>query len=236
MVKKRNVLNTAPDLEGITSKKHFFYENAFYLTSPPERLRKLIAHYELYKITKGVEGEIIECGVYKGASLSRFIKFRDIFGQTDIKKVVGFDVFGRFPVPKGKYSKNDILGRGKFIKDSGECGVSEKKLVEFLKESHVFKNVELVKGDVSITLRKYVRERPDLKISLLHIDIDLYRATLDCLKFLYEKVTRGGAIILDDYKSFPGATQAIDEFFSDKNNLSIERFERAPSPHYVIKK
>jgi hypothetical protein len=60
----------------------------------------------------------------------------------------------------------------------------------------------------------YVAAHPQLKISLLHVDVDLYEATKAALDAFYPAVVRGGIIILDDYGAFPGANKAIDEYFS----------------------
>ena len=56
-------------------KKSFEYENNFYLSCDITRISKILAQYELYKMVENVPGEIVECGVLKGASLSRFESF-----------------------------------------------------------------------------------------------------------------------------------------------------------------
>ena len=48
-------------------------ENLFYLTSNKLRLLKIIDHYEIYKRIINIKGDIIECGVFKGISLIRFL-------------------------------------------------------------------------------------------------------------------------------------------------------------------
>jgi hypothetical protein len=52
------------------------------------------------------------------------------------------------------------------------------------------------------------------RVAFAHIDVDLYEPTRDALWFVYPKLIEGGAMFLDDYgyKSFPGATAAVDEF------------------------
>ena len=57
------------------------YENLFYLTSDKKRILKLLDHYEVYKKILKVRGDIFECGVFKGASLIRFLTFRDLIEQ-----------------------------------------------------------------------------------------------------------------------------------------------------------
>ncbi|ERS85084.1 hypothetical protein Q667_17680 [Marinobacter sp. C1S70] len=84
---------------GFEKSKAFYYENGFYLTSDPKRLHKLISHYELYKKIIDLPGEVVEFGVFKGASLIRFATFRECLETFSSRKIFGFDAFGDFPVP-----------------------------------------------------------------------------------------------------------------------------------------
>lgn len=59
--------------------------------------------------------------------------------------------------------------------------------------------------------------------SFAHIDVDLYEPIFDSLCFVYEKMSTGESILLDDY-GFPmlyGAKQATDEFFKNKKEEII---------------
>ena len=56
-------------------------ENTFYLKATPERISKFIAHYEIFNRVKNLRGDIVECGVFRGASLSRFMNFNKIFKE-----------------------------------------------------------------------------------------------------------------------------------------------------------
>ena len=55
------------------------------------------------KILK-VKGDIVECGVFKGASFIKLLTFEN-FWLKDRRRVFGFDVFGKFPKPKLKGDK-----------------------------------------------------------------------------------------------------------------------------------
>jgi hypothetical protein len=46
----------------------------------------------------------------------------------------------------------------------------------------------------------------------LRLDGDLYESTRDALVHLYDKVSAGGHIIVDDYNSWAGCRTAVDEF------------------------
>ena len=60
--------------------------------------------------------------------------------------------------------------------------------------------------------------------SFVHIDVDLYHSTKDCIEFFYPRLTRGAIVIDDDY-GFPryrlAAKKALDDFFSDKPEKPI---------------
>jgi len=222
------------DIDNIDTKNEFFYENAFYLTAHPSRFAKFVAHYELFKQSIDIPGHIVECGVFKGASLCRFIKFRDVFLNSFSKKVIGFDVFGKFPSCDDQEGELDERSRSNFIQEAGEKSITEERLRMFLKRCNSDENVELVKGDVSKTVPAYISKNPEIKISLLNIDVDLYEPTYDCLRYFFDRVSKGGVIILDDYNGFPGATKAIDEFFAEKP-VSIKKLPWCSSPSYVIR-
>ena len=79
---------------GYDEAKRFDYENGFYLTSSITRLGKIIVHYELYKMINNLPGDIVEFGVFKGASLIRWGTFRELFENPHSRKIIGFDDFG----------------------------------------------------------------------------------------------------------------------------------------------
>jgi len=211
--------------------KSFDYENNFYLSCDLTRISKILAHYDLFKLSMDIPGAIVECGVFKGSSLARFGMFRDLFGNPYSKKIIGFDTFGKFP--KAKFSQ-DVEFRRKFIDVAGESGISYQQMIKVLKHKGIDKFVELVKGDITKTVPAYLKKHPELKISILNMDSDLYEPAVTILKHLYPRISKHGVLILDDYGIFPGETKAIDEFFKEKN-VEIKKFPYAMTPCYVIK-
>jgi len=53
---------------------------------------------------------------------------------------------------------------------------------------------------------------PIRKLSLLRLDGDLYESTIDALNALYDKVSPGGFVIVDDYGALPQCKQAVTDF------------------------
>lgn len=211
--------------------KKFEYENGFYATADPSRFSKFITHLEFFKQTSTIRGEIVEFGIFKGNSFFRWIKFRDLLEQTSSRKIIGFDIFGDFPEA---VFEEDKAKRDAFVKETnGGRSISYEEINQLLELQGLNKNIDIIKGDILVTLDGYLEKNPHLKISLLHIDVDLYEPTKLILEKLYEKVTKGGIIIFDDYGAFSGANKAVDDFF--ENNVFIKKLPFSNAISYIVK-
>lgn len=204
--------------------KTWDYENGFYLTSHPTRLAKAVAQYELYKSIIALPGHVIECGVYKGTSLVRFATYREMLESSHSRKIIAFDAFGRFPVEGGDASDLEFIRD--FAAEGGD-GLPRAEIAEVLRIKG-FGNIELIEGDICQTVPAYAAEHPELKIALLHVDVDVYRPSKIVLETLFARVVSGGVVVLDDYGTVPGGTRAVDEFFSG----SHPRLEKLPISHH----
>lgn len=217
-------------LLGFDVEKKWDYENGFYLTSHLTRLPKMLAHYEIYKSIVNLPGQIVECGVFKGTSLIRFCTFREVLESPFSRKIIGFDIFGKFPK---KGDVDDAAFIEKFERDAGD-GISVTELKQVFSHKG-FENYELVKGDIIETVPDYAEAHPELKIALLHIDVDVYEPSMVVLQHLYDRVVKGGVIIFDDYGTVAGETKAIDEFFCNKD-VEVEKLPISHIPAYIRKK
>lgn len=204
-------------------------ENRFYLDLETKRIAKMLAHYELYKMIIDKPGDIIEMGVFKGASFMRWAKFRNIFENNFSRKIIGFDIFGEFP----EADEIDKATREKFISTAGNLGISVEKLKEKLDELNLNENINLIKGDITKTIVPYLNKNPQTRVALLHVDVDLLEPTKQSIEKFYKYMTKGGIMVFDDYGYFPGANEVIDEFVK-QNNLEIKKFSFAHTPSYVI--
>ena len=130
-------------------------ENAFYLSSHPARIAKLLAHYELYRRISHLPGAVVEAGIYKGASLMRFAAFREILETSHGRKIIGFDSFGAFP-------RSAVQGREdtQFIEDfenAGGPGIGKDDL-EALFAAKGYANMIFTKGTSSKRCLLFWRE------------------------------------------------------------------------------
>ena len=124
--------------------------------------------------------------------------------------------------------------RNKFIKEAGNQSISKNQMLKVLKHKGLGKKIELVQGDITKTVPKYVKDHPELKLSLLNLDTDVYEPAVTILKYLYPRITKGGILILDDYGVFPGETKAVNEYFKG-GKIKIQKFKFS-TPQYIIKK
>src|SRR5262249_39041949 len=158
---------------------------------------------EIYKMAMGLPGAIVEFGVFKGTSLVRWANFREVLENPMARKIIGFDAFGEFP--RTSVKEDDDFAR-KHDTGAGH-GISKDELSTVLQHKNL-RNIELVAGDLLKTLPSYLETHPELRVSLLHIDVDVYTPTKLILEQIYSRVVEGGLIVLDDYSHIAGETRA----------------------------
>ena len=194
-------------------------------------MSNILSHYELYKRIVELPGDVVELGVFKGGSFYQFASFREILENENARKLIGFDVFDEFPKA---HNDGDKLFREKWINDTKGDFLSLDEIQRSLANRNIG-NTELIQGDIANTIPEYIKNHPYMKIALLHIDVDIYEPTVTGLTYLYERVVKGGIIILDDY-GVAGETDAVDEFVQGKDieikRLKISQFK----PSYIQKK
>ena len=161
----------------------------------------------LLQSTLTLEGDAIECGVYRGDSLQRLAcTLKD---HAPHKTLFGLDSFQGFPesnvdaVDVGpQRTLPGIKGKFRF------CGDTPDRLQRFFQAYDV--RAELVPGFFADTLPRFA----DHRFCFVHLDVDLYASYTECLEALYDRVTPGGVIVFDEwnYDAWPGSTLAIKEF------------------------
>jgi hypothetical protein len=215
----------------LNSQNIWNIENNFYLRSDVSRLNKIIFQYEIFKKTLNVPGSIIECGVFRGVSLIRLLTFRNLYKNNLKKKVIGFDAFGSFP-------KQKIKEDNKFaISHDNETGVGiDKKILQSFLNKKKFNNFNLLKGNIEKTIPDFLKKNKILKISFLHLDLDVYEPTKFALEAFYDKISKNGIILIDDYSQVNGATRATNDFLKKNKKIKIEKLNFNSRLFFIVKK
>lgn len=207
-------------------------------------LGRFLAHYELFKLITDIPGCIVEAGVYRGSSLLTFSKLMEIFSPGDrTRRVFGFDNFkglGKFHKKDGKEDPASGKVKGGWSAKNVQAEVEE--LINISNQDNFIsghERVRLVVGDLADTLPAFIKDNPGLRISLLHIDVDMYEATKVTLEHLFPLVVPGGLVVFDEYGMIPwaGETEAADEYFKKVNyKPKYKKFHFSQNPHgYFIK-
>jgi len=150
-------------------------------------------------VRENIEGDIIECGVWRGGACIYAKTVVDALGSS--KRVFVADSFRGFPVPKYNWDKGaDFL-------DEPALKVSlEEVKRNFQKFGVLDESVIFVEGFFSETLH-----RLDGPFAVIRLDGDLFESTVDGLMGLYEKLSIGGYMIIDDY-GLECCHQAVSQF------------------------
>ena len=187
----------------------------------------------LLRETLALEGDILECGVFRGRSLLRMATVaRDLCPE---KRVIGLDSFDGFP---SDTITADDLGPGRTLeKVRGRFKGASRTPLRLMRAAADMKlNIELMPGFFDKTLPALAGR----KFCFVHLDCDIYESYKTCLDALYEQVVPGGVILFDEYACpvWPGATRAVDEFFAnkaEKPRICQDAKRPAKPKYYVVK-
>jgi hypothetical protein len=98
----------------------------------------------------------------------------------------------------------------------------------------------IVKGRVQEVLDRLIAERSGMRISILHLDLDLYEPTIFALRKLWDLVIPGGIIVFDEYALPPweGETLAWEDFAKERGLQSyrIQKIQNTLTPNGFIVK
>jgi O-methyltransferase len=167
-----------------------------------------------YIKNKNINGDIVECGVYKGGSILLILKILKLLDLN--KKVYGYDTF-EFGFDKLSDYDTDIKGnKVEKLRFDKNFFPTKNQVINILLKFNIDETLlpNLIEGKTQDTLN-LSKNVPD-KISFLRLDTDIYEPTIDQLNKLYPLLSVGGILHIDDYGHCPGVKKAIDEYFFNK--------------------
>jgi O-methyltransferase len=179
----------------------------------PERIYALMQAVQ-YVSANGIDGDIVECGVWKGGSMAAaamtLLRMRDT-----ARDLYLFDTFEGMPAP----TDADIDYAGKhagelMAEDKGyQCADAPLERVREVLERTRYPQdkIHFVSGRVEETLPDAAPEA----IAVLRLDTDWYESTRHELQHLFPRLTKAGVIIIDDYGHWRGSRRACDEYFAE---------------------
>lgn len=202
-----------------------------------QHLKRFLAMYELFKLALPVKGSVVECGVFRGFGLMSWAKLSTILEPENLtRRIYGFDTFDGFP---SLSPRDENQHTQTHVGDLRASSYDELLQLIALYDQDRFlghiPKISLVKGDISLTVPKFVEENPHLLVSLLFIDCDLYEPTKAALRHFLPRMPRGAVLAFDelDNPQWPGETLAMLEETTGRS-IALRRMEWDPYISFAI--
>lgn len=156
-------------------------------------------------LNDGVEGDLIETGVWRGGSVIFMKAVLTVYGD-DTRKVFVADSFEGLPPPDTDKYPDDEGDPLHLFKEYH--AISPEQVEDSFRRYGLFDDrIVFLEGWFEDTLPT----APIEKLSILRLDGDMYGSTMVALESLYPKLSPGGFCIVDDYL-LPNCKKAVSDY------------------------
>jgi len=180
----------------------------------------------------GLEGALVECGVWRGGSTAMMAMAHRSMGEPR-RPIHLFDSFEGLPEPQAEHDGDMIL---EYVGDEQRLGGELKSIGRCVAEIDLAKKAMHEVAEYPESLTHYhvgwfeATVAPAAAeigpIAVLRLDGDFYRSTQICLEHLYPLVVPGGFVVIDDYGHWEGCKKALWEYFD-------AHFDQPPYLHLI---
>jgi hypothetical protein len=159
-------------------------------------------------LAEGIPGDLMECGVWRGGAAIFMRAALEAHGDTE-RSVWVADSFQGVSRPDPAVFPEDV---GFDLWKNPYLAISRDEVeANFERYGMLDDRVRFVEG----WFRDTLPAAPVESLSVLRLDGDMYESTFVALESLYDKVSPGGFVIVDDYSLEP-CRLAVDDFRRDK--------------------
>ena len=223
---KRSLTNTLfltePDIDSANQMDYALDFVHHYIDGPAVSMLPLARFDNLQAcvldvLQTGVPGDLIETGVWRGGAVIFMRAVLKVYGIQD-RKVWVADSFEGLPEPDAeKFPTEAKFHNTSLMKVEYQRFAADIESVRrnFAAYEMLDGQVEFLKGWFRDTLPK----APIDQLAVMRLDGDYYESTMDALKYLYDKLSIGGYVIIDDYgqDTWTNCREAVDEFRIGRN-------------------
>lgn len=150
-----------------------------------------------------VPGDLLEAGVWRGGAVIYMRALLKHYGDTKRSVWVADSFEGLPPPTDNPHDAHSIFHHFEYL----SVPLDDVKK-NFAAHGLLDERVQFLPG----FFERSLRVAPIESLSLLRVDCDMYGSVRAVLDALYEKVSPGGFVIVDDYGSIVAARAATDEF------------------------
>lgn len=196
-----------------------------YTLTPPVRIMALCEAVR-YLERAGIEGDVVECGVWRGGSMMAAALALLELCRTE-RRIHLFDTFDEMPPPGELDAHASGLDLHRLHAEGRPDPVYKIHPVKRVREvvegtGYPRERLHFVAGMVEEKIPEHAPET----IALCRLDTDWYESTAHEMKHLLPRIPPGGVLILDDYGDFLGARKAVDEVLaSDGRPVLMHRVD-----------
>jgi len=179
-------------------------------------IARFLCQYHIFERQMSLKGSVVECGVNLGGGIFSWAHFSSILEPYNYhRKIIGFDTFDGFPSLNKKDGKG-IKKKKSFFKRKYDVKKELLNLTKVFDKNRFLNNkkkIELIKGDANKTIPLYLKKNPELLVTLLFLDFDIYQPTKVALDYFLPRMSKGGIIAFDQLNNpdWPGETLAYLE-------------------------
>jgi O-methyltransferase len=180
----------------------------------PEKLFGLILATR-YVTQRGIPGGIVECGVWRGGSMQAAALTLLEGGDTS-RELHLYDTFEGMTPPEevdrradGR-SAADLLATSSLESNVWAVATLDDVRAGMAEVAYPSERVHFHPGKVEDTIPG---EAPE-SVAILRLDTDWYASTRHELEHLYDRLSPGGVLIIDDYGYWEGSRRATEEFLA----------------------
>jgi len=153
---------------------------------------------------EGVAGDFLEAGVCQGGA-SIFLRALQVAHGQSHRRTWLADSFEGLPVPSHEADLDYDFSESRqpWLAFSRAAVEDNFRTYDLLSDEVVF---------LPGWFRDTLADAPVPSLAILRVDADLYESTRDVLVSLYDRVTPGGFVVIDDYEAFAPCRRAVQEF------------------------
>lgn len=155
-------------------------------------------------LARGVPGDFIETGVWRGGSVIFMRAILKALGVTDRRVWVADSFEGLPPPDPDKYPAD--RGDPHYLIDMLRVSLEQVK-ANFESYGLLDEQVVFLRGWFKDTLPG----APIRQLAVMRLDGDMYESTIDAFNALYPRLSAGGYVIVDDY-CIPSCRKAVEDF------------------------
>jgi hypothetical protein len=155
-----------------------------------------------------VPGDVLEAGVWRGGAMILAKAVIDELGETD-RQVWLADSFAGLPAPDPAQFPADRHDLSVFDRLAVDAPTV---LANMARYGLLDERVRLIEGFFRDTLA----DAPVARLAVLRLDGDYYESTIQVLEALYDRVSPGGFVIVDDFGALPQCAEAVTDFRRDR--------------------